>query len=258
MGAGENTCHREELELNGKIDVGSLTGDELAKIIDYTLLRPELTIRDYISFLEEAARWRFRGVFVPPCYIPIACRYLSGSDVLIGAPVSFPFGYSTPETKASEAVDLLEKGARELDVVMNISAAKSGEWELVREDLDKVISSVREWEKGSESPHIILKVILETPYLTQGEIRRSCEIAKETGFDFVKTATGLGPGGADVEHVKLMRSVVGWDMGVKASGGIRTWHDARIMILAGANRIGTSSGPAIMEDFLREGTRHED
>ncbi len=257
MCAEEKSDHGERVKSQEKIDVESLTRDKLAKIIDYTLLRPELTKRDYADFLKEAYRWRFRSVFVPPCYVPIACQSLSDSDIIIGAPVSFPFGYSTPETKAREAVDLLEKGARELDVVMNISAAKSNEWELVREDFNKVVSSVRDWEKEYGPVSIILKVILETPYLTDDEIKLSCEIAKEAGFDFVKTATGLGPGGADVKHIRLMRSTVGWDMGVKASGGIRTWRDAREMILAGASRIGTSTGPMIMEGFLHESVKRE-
>ncbi len=255
MSSEKNDASGKEVLSTGPVDVDSLTGERLAELIDYTLLRPELTIRDYGVFLKEAARWKFRSVFVPPYYVPMACGYLSASDVVVGAPVSFPFGYSTPETKAREAFNLLDEGARELDVVMNISAAKSGEWGLVREDFVNVVSAVREWQEANKSSHILLKVILETGFLTYDEIRHACELAKETGFDFVKTATGLGPVGAKIEHVKLMRSVVGWDMGVKASGGVRTWDAAREMLIAGANRIGTSTGPAIMEGFLRERTK---
>jgi deoxyribose-phosphate aldolase len=232
------------------IDPESLTTKSLVRLIDYTLLKPEETLDSYTRFLKKAGRWGFRAVMVPPCYVPLASGMLSATDVQIGAPVSFPFGYSSPEAKAAEAMSLLEEGARELDVVMNYSAARSGEWDLVREDLEEVVKAVRGWERITLGGPVILKVILETPRLDNQQKVTACQIACEVGMDYVKTATGFGPGGATVEDIELMREVVGDRVGVKASGGIKTWADMRAMIAAGASRIGTSAGPEIVEDFL--------
>lgn len=232
------------------VDPDTLTSQDLLRMLDYTLLRPEETLDGYTRFLKRASRFGFRAVFLPPCYVTLAAGMLSTNNILVGAPVSFPFGYSAPEIKAAEALALLEEGARELDIVMNVSAARSGEWDLVREDLDEVVAAVRGWERLTLCAPITLKVILETPLLTDEGKRRACLLAVEAGMDYVKTATGFGPGGATVEDVRLMRSVVGDELGVKAAGGIRTWADTRAMIAAGASRIGTSAAPEIMEDFL--------
>lgn len=234
----------------GPIDADSLTVEGLASIIDYTLLKPERSIEDYSVFIATARKYGFRNIFLPPCYAPLAEGMLGASDVGIGVPISFPFGYAAPEVKAEEALRAIDEGACEIDVVMNISAAVSGEWDIVREDLAAVVDSVRRWEKTTLKGPIVVKVILETPYIDDEAKREACRIAVSVGMDFVKTATGLGPGGATAEDIRLMRSVVGDGVGVKAAGGIRTWKDVRVMLDAGANRIGTSAGPEIIEDFL--------
>lgn len=234
----------------GPVDPDGLSVEQVAMMIDYTLLRPEASIDDYSAFMARAREHAFRNVFVPPCYAPLAEGVLGATNVGIGVPVSFPFGYATPEVKAAEAVTALDEGAREIDIVMNVSAAVSGEWDIVREDLEAVVSSVRGWERTTLRGPVVVKLILETPYLDGGGKQEACRRAMESGCDFVKTATGLGPGGATVEDVRLMRSVVRREMGVKAAGGIRTWKEMRDMIDAGANRIGTSAGPEIIEDFL--------
>lgn len=232
------------------VDPGSLRSKDLLAMLDYTMLKPEEPLGTYARFTREADEWGFRTVFLPPCYVPLAVGMLGNSPVQVGAPISFPFGYTFSEAKAGEALTALEEGAAELDVVMNYSAALSGEWELAREDLEFVVSSVREWENTTQKGPVIIKVILETPYLDRAQKIKACEVAAEAGLDYVKTATGLGPGGATVEDIKLMREVVGQDLGVKAAGGVRTWEDAKEMIAAGACRIGTSTAPALMEDFI--------
>jgi len=238
----------------GPVDTGSLTTASLLQLIDYTLLKPEKTIDDYTGFIAMARKWGFRNVFLPPCYVPLADGMLGASEVGVGAPVSFPYGYAAPEVKVAEALTALEEGAREVDMVMNVSAAVSGEWDIVDEDIIAVVSAVRDWERMMVRERVPVKLILETPYLDDAQKKEACRRAVEAGLDYVKTATGLGPGGATVEDVRLMRSVVGWEMGVKAAGGIRTWDDAKAMLDAGANRIGTSAGPEIIEDFIRANT----
>jgi deoxyribose-phosphate aldolase len=238
----------------GPVDTASLTTKSLLGLIDYTLLKPDKTIDDYTAFIAMARKWGFRNVFLPPCYIPLADGMLSASEVGVGAPISFPYGYAAPEVKVAEAVLALEEGAREIDMVMNISAAVSGEWDIVDEDIIAVTSAVRDWERLKVARRVPVKLILETPYLDDKQKEEACRRAVEAGMDYVKTATGLGPGGATVEDIKLMRRVVGDELGVKAAGGIRTWSDAKAMLEAGANRIGASAGPEIMEDFIRANT----
>jgi deoxyribose-phosphate aldolase len=233
------------------VDPDTLTSDDLVGMIDYTLLKPEADLAAYSSFLATARRWGFGSVFVPPYYVPLAAGMLSATDVKIGIPVSFPFGYAAPEIKAAEALAALEEGALEVDVVMNISAARSADWDSVDEDLLAVVGPVRDWERATLKGPVVLKLILETPYLDDEQKREACRRAAATGMDFVKTATGLGPGGATVQDVRLMRQTVGDKLGVKAAGGIRTWEDAKAMIAAGANRLGTSTAVELVEDFNR-------
>jgi len=166
---------------------------------------------------------------------------LEGSDVKVCSTVGFPFGVSLPEIKALEAVKAVEDGAEELDMVINLSALKSGDYEFVKWDIAAVVDVKR------LSKEIIIKVIIETAYLTMEEKIIACKLAKDAGADFVKTSTGLFGGGATVEDVRLMRQTVGKNMGVKAAGGIRTYADAVAMIEAGANRIGTSAAVAIIK-----------
>jgi len=232
-------------------DPGELKTKDLLLMIDHTLLKPEATLGEYTRAVANARDWGFNSVFVPPCYVPLASGMLSATDVKVGIPLGFPFGYSAPEIKAAEALAGLEDGAREVDMVMNISAARSGEWEIVEEDITAVVVAVREWEKVTLQGPVLVKLILETPYLDDGQKREACKRAAAGGMDYVKTATGFGPGGATVDDIRLMREVVGDELGVKAAGGVRTWEDVKAMFEAGADRIGTSAGPALIEDFIR-------
>jgi deoxyribose-phosphate aldolase len=189
----------------------------------------------------EAIQYGFRCAVVNPVYVKFAAKLLEGSNVKVCSTVGFPFGVSLPEIKALEAVKAVEDGAEELDMVINLSALKSGDYEFVKRDIAAVVDVKR------LSKEIIVKVIIETAYLTRDEKIIACKLVKEAGADFVKTSTGLFGKGATVEDVRLMRQTVGKDMGVKAAGGIKTYVDAIVMIEAGANRIGTSTAVAIIE-----------
>lgn len=222
----------------------------LTYLLDATLLRPEATEPDYLTFLREAVDGRFRAVFVPPYYLPLARLELRGSGVALGAPIGFPFGYVSTDDKRAEAVFALQQGARELDMVINISALKSGRWDRVREDIGAVVGLARRYDAGKGEGHVVVKVILETCYLTREEMRRGALLSMEAGADFVKTSTGFGERGAVAEDVAFLREVVGPGFGVKASGGIRTLSDVAQMVKAGANRIGTSAASAILQEYL--------
>lgn len=215
-----------------------MTREELLKYIDQTLLRPQATIEEMNSFLEEAKRYKFYAVCINPWFTKLAVEVMQGSGVKVGVAIGFPLGATTTMTKFYEAEEALENGADELDMVINIGALKSKDYEYVESEIKRVVNLA-----GRK----LVKVILETCYLTDEEKITACKIAEASGAGFVKTSTGFGPGGATVEDVKLMRQVVGDRLGVKASGGIRTLEDALKMISAGANRIGTSSGKAIVD-----------
>lgn len=214
---------------------------QLAKLIDSTLVKATATKDEIERLCREAIQHGFGCVMVNPVYVGLATSLLKGSNVRVGSTVGFPFGVSLPDIKALEAVKAVEEGACELDMVMNLSAFKSGDYKLVKRDIEAVTAVKR------ISSDIIVKVIIETPILTNEEKITACKIVKEAGADFVKTSTGLFGKGATVEDVKLMRQVVGRDFGVKAAGGIRTYKDAVAMIEAGANRIGTSTALAIIK-----------
>ena len=175
-------------------------------------------------------------------YVSLAKQLLGGTDVKVCSTVGFPFGANLPQVKAFEAEKAVERSAQEIDMVINIGALKSGDYETVKKDIETVVN-LRRLHRD-----LVIKVIIETGYLTTQEKIVACRLAKEAGADFVKPSTGL-VGGATVEDVKLMRKTVGKDMGVKAAGGIRTFKEALAMIEAGANRIGTSSGVAIIAEF---------
>jgi deoxyribose-phosphate aldolase len=215
--------------------------EELAKVIDTTLVRATATKSEIEKLCKEAAQYGFRCAVVNPVYVKLTATLLKGSSVEACSTVGFPFGTSLPETKALEAVKAVEDGADELDMVINLSAFKSRDYDSVRQDMAAVLDVKR------LSKEIIVKVIIETAYLTRDEKVIACKLAKEAGADFVKTSTGLFGNGATVEDVRLMRQTVGKDMGVKAAGGIRTYADAVAMIEAGANRIGTSTATQIIE-----------
>ena len=214
---------------------------ELAEIIDSTNVKATTTKNEIESLCKEVVQYGFRCAVVNPVYVKLAAKLLKGSNVKVCSTVGFPFGISLPETKALEAVKAVEDGAEELDMVMNLSAFKSGDYDFVKRDIAAVLDIKR------LSKEIIVKVIIETAYLTRDEKIIACKLVKEAGADFVKTSTGLFGKGATVEDVRLMRQTVGKDMGVKAAGGIRTYADAVAMIEAGANRLGTSAAVAIIK-----------
>ena len=216
----------------------SLTREELASYIDHTLLKPEASREQIRAVCEEAKQYHFASVCVNSCWVPLIAEELKGSGVSVCCVIGFPLGASLSSVKAFEAREAVAAGAQEIDMVINIGAVKSGGWELVREDIAAVNAA-----KGTAK----LKVIIETCLLTDEEKVRVCQIAKEVGADFVKTSTGFSTGGATVHDVELMRKTVGPEMGVKASGGVRTLADALAMIEAGASRLGASAGVKIIE-----------
>lgn len=208
----------------------------IARMIDHTLLKPNATQEEVAKLCEEARAYCFASVCVNPSYVALCARLLKGSGVLVCTVIGFPLGSTTPTVKAIEARDAIANGAEEIDMVLNVGALKSGNDALVLDD----IKAVREATRGK-----VLKVILETAYLTKEEKVRACLLSKKAGADFVKTSTGFGPGGATAEDIALMRETVGPLMGVKASGGIRDAETARRMVEAGATRIGASASIAI-------------
>lgn len=214
---------------------------EIAKYIDHTLLKPEATKDQVEKLCAEAKQYNFASVCVNPTWVKLASELLEGTDVKVCTVIGFPLGANTPETKAFESVNAVTNGATEVDMVINIGALKSGNIELVQKDIEAVVNAV----KGKA----LVKVIIETSLLTDEEKRTACELSVKAGADYVKTSTGFSTGGATVEDIKLMRETVGPDIGVKASGGVRTSEDAKAMIEAGATRIGASSGIAIVEGY---------
>ncbi len=222
---------------------------DLAKYIDHTLLKPDATQEDIDTLCDEAIEYGFAAVCINPTWVKRAAERLRGSDVKVATVIGFPLGATTSEIKAMETRKALRDGAREVDMVINIGALKSGRNELVRKDIEKVVDAAH--EGGA-----ITKVILETALLTDEEKVIASALAKAAKADFVKTSTGFSGGGATVYDVALMRETVGPDMGVKASGGVRTLEDAEDMIAAGATRIGASAGVQIMS--AQEGDGHGD
>jgi deoxyribose-phosphate aldolase len=222
IGAGVDT---------GKLDL------EMARMIDHTLLKADATAADVKKLCDEARKYCFASVCVNSSQVGRATAYLDGSGVMVCAVVGFPLGAMTPTAKAFEAREAVRAGADEIDMVINIGALKSRDYGLVEDDIRKVVQAARPAK---------VKVILETGALTQEEKVIAITLSKIAGAHFVKTSTGFGPGGATVEDVALMRKLVGDEMGVKASGGVRTHEDAEKMRAAGANRIGASASVAII------------
>ena len=208
------------------------------QLIDHTILKPEASIDDIRKLCIEAKEYNFYSVCVNSAYVNVAYNFLLHSNVKVCSVVGFPLGAMIKEAKAYEAKFAVDSGAEEIDMVMNIGLLKSNKIDLFERDIKKV----REACKAS-----VLKVIIETCLLTDKEKILACQIAKEYGADFVKTSTGFSTGGATEHDIELMRKTVGDKMGVKASGGIKTYEDAIKMINAGANRLGTSSGIAIIK-----------
>ena len=209
----------------------------IAKYIDHTILKPIAQRKDIEQLCREAKEHNFASVCVNPCWVSYASKLLEGSSVKVCTVIGFPLGANDSKVKAFEAKNAIEQGAGEVDMVINIGALKAGEYDLVKSD----IAAVRAASQGK-----VLKVIIETSYLTDEEKQKVCQICAECGADFVKTSTGFSPSGATAEDVALMAKAAGVNVKVKASGGIRTREDALKMIEAGASRLGTSAGVKII------------
>ena len=216
-----------------------MSANDLAKYIDHTILKPDATTAQVRKLCDEAKAYHFASVCVNPARIALVAEELKGSDVIACCVVGFPLGAIPTESKAAETAVAVKNGAGEIDMVINVGAAKDGDWDLVQSDITAVKKAC-----GNAK----LKVIIETCLLTDEEKVKACEASKAANADFVKTSTGFSTGGATAADIALMRKTVGNEMGVKASGGIRTHADAQTMIDAGASRIGASSGIAIVSE----------
>ena len=207
------------------------------KFIDHTLLKQDATPEQIVKLCEEAKQFDFMSVCVNPAYVPLAAKCLEGSDVKVCTVIGFPLGMNLTRTKVEEAELAIKEGATEIDMVINVGMLKAGHDDYVEEEIRQLKAVA-----GSK----VLKVIIETCLLTDEEKVRACVASKKAGSDFVKTSTGFSTGGATAHDVALMRKTVGPEMGVKASGGVRTHEDLIAMVEAGANRIGTSNGTKII------------
>ncbi|MEK6590693.1 MAG: deoxyribose-phosphate aldolase [Nitrospinota bacterium] len=219
-----------------------MTVNELAGSIDLTLLKPQATIKDVETLVYEAQKYPFASVCIPPCHVKLAAKMLKDSPTKIGTVIGFPLGYQTTSAKLHESLEAVDAGAGEIDMVINISYFKSGEQSMVQDEIAAIVSACS---------GILVKAIIETCYLTDEEKVMACELAIKGGADFVKTSTGFGPGGATVNDIRLLANTTAGRIGVKASGGIKNLDDTLKMIDAGANRIGTSAGIKIIEEFLK-------
>lgn len=222
--------------------VPTLDAATVAKLIDHTLLKPEATADQIRKLCDEAKEFGFWSVCVHPSWTPYCLDYLSDSGVKVCTVVGFPHGATLPAVKAFETEEVTRMGVTEVDMVLNVGRLKDQDYRIVHEDVAVVADAAHE-------NNALLKVIIETGLLSHDEKIAACVICKEAGADFVKTATGFNGGGATAADIALMRTVVGSEMGVKASGGVRTAQDALTMIAAGANRIGASAGLAIVREL---------
>ena len=211
---------------------------ELARHIEHTLLSPTLTIGAIDKLVDEARQYKFFGVCVPPFWVKRASREVGNDPITLVTVAGFPLGFNMTETKIDEIKRGIDNGAKEVDVVWNISSFKTGNpWTKVE---------IAKCAKACHDQEALLKVIIETAYLSDDEIKEACALCADAGADFVKTSTGFAPAGATVEHVRLMRASLPKQVGVKASGGIKTREQALELLEAGAERIGTSSGVLMM------------
>ena len=219
-----------------------LTPDQLANMIDHTLLRANATEEEFVKLADEAKEYNFKMLAINSSPVKFCRNYLGDDPIHVGAAIGFPLGQTTIATKVFEVTDAIANGADEIDYVINIGQLKQGNLDYIKEEMEAIIDVSR---KGN----ILSKVILENCYLTDEEKIAVCEIAREVKPDFVKTSTGFGTGGATIADVKLMKKIVGDEVEVKAAGGIRDFQTAKAMVEAGATRIGTSSGIGIISEF---------
>ena len=218
---------------------GQLIDSRVASLIDHTMLKPEATPEEITKLCEEAMKYNFASVCVNPCYVPLCSNLLKNSKVKVCTVIGFPLGSNTTEIKRAEAELALKNGAQEIDMVINVGMLKQGEFQYVFDDINQVVLAAKKY-------NALCKVIIETALLTDEEKIKACLISKEAKADFVKTSTGFSKGGATAGDVALMKYVVGSTVGVKASGGIRTAEDAKLMIESGADRIGASASVKIV------------
>jgi len=214
--------------------------DNINRYIDHTILKPDVTNSEIEKIVNEGIEYKFCGICVPPSWVKKVCKDIGTADIELVTVAGFPLGYQKTETKLEEIKQAISDGATEVDIVWNISAFKEGS-SLVKAELTKSADLLHHHGR-------FLKVIIETAYLDEKEIEQACLICKEANVDFVKTSTGFAPSGAKTEHIKLMRSVLPSNIGVKASGGIKDLSFAMELINAGADRLGTSSGVKIVEE----------
>ena len=217
--------------------------NNINKLIDHTLLKAFATSDDVKKICEEAIKYDFASVCVNPCHVSLVSELLKDSDVRVCTVIGFPLGANTIEIKQAETMDAVSNGAEEIDMVINIGKAKEHDFNYIKEEIEDVVSAAN----GN-----LVKVILETCYLSSEEIIEVCKMASIAGAQFVKTSTGFGTGGAKVEDVELMRKNILDTMSVKASGGVRTLDDLNKMVEAGASRIGASSGAAIIAEYNKK------
>lgn len=220
--------------------------NELARMIDHTLLKPDACEDGVRKLCQEALEYKFASVCINPGYVQLCADLLKGSEVKVCTVIGFPLGATTSDTKAFETRDAIAKGAQEVDMVINVGKLKDKDFDYVKKDIEAVVNEA----KGKA----LTKVIIETCLLNDEEKIMACKLAKEAGADFVKTSTGFSTGGATFEDIKLMRETVGANMGVKASGGVRSYEDTMKMIEAGATRIGASASIAICEGLKSDST----
>lgn len=213
----------------------------VAKMIDHTLLKADAKEEEIIKLCNEAKQYGFKSVCINPYWVQTAAQLLLDSGVQVCTVIGFPLGANTTQSKVYEACDAIKNGATEIDLVINIGALKSKQFALVENDIKDIVTNARVLNDA-----VIVKVILETCLLSEEEKKIACELSVKAGADFVKTSTGFSTGGATIEDIQLMRKIVGPDLGVKASGGVRSFVDVEKMVLAGANRIGASSGVSIV------------
>jgi deoxyribose-phosphate aldolase len=221
------------------IGVPDLSQTNIASLIDHTVLKPEAVREDILRVCREALEYQFASVCVNPWWAPDVARELAGSQVKVCTVVAFPFGATSTESKAAETAAAIRMGAQEIDMVMNVGALKSGDSEGVQRDIASVVDQ-------SHPYGVKVKVILETALLTDEQKVLACRLSQAAGADFVKTSTGFAASGATVADIELMRRTVGLSMGVKASGGVRTFEDFNKMVAAGASRIGASASVQIV------------
>lgn len=211
---------------------------DVIDMLDYTLLKPAANRGEIAAFCEETVAYGFKTVFVNPYWIPFVREQLKGTGIRVGAPIGFSLGGMTTKVKVAETVDAIEKGAAEIDMLINLGALKSGEHDVVLNDIEAVVRAAN---------GLVTKVIIETALLSDAEKEMATRLIIEAGADYVKTATGFNGGGATVADIRLLRRVTGERIKIKAAGGVRTWQDALDMIEAGASRIGTSNAVNILK-----------